>query len=51
MPPRQESQMSTVQSSELLGVIEEALVRHRAFGDSAYILDQLQVYNKRRLNT
>ncbi len=38
------------QPSELLGTIEEALVQHRAFGDSAYILSQLEVSFKRRLN-
>lgn len=41
--------MSTLQSSELLEVIEEALVRHRIFGDSAYILEQFQASSKRRL--
>lgn len=41
--------MTTLQSSELLGVLEEALVRHRVFGESAYILEQFQASSKRRL--
>jgi predicted O-methyltransferase YrrM len=42
--------MPTLQSLDLLGVIEEALVRHRPFGDSTYILDQFQFCSKRRLS-
>ncbi|CAD6556838.1 tRNA 5-hydroxyuridine methyltransferase [Paraburkholderia kirstenboschensis] len=38
------------EASELLQAVEEALVRHRAFGESAYILEQLQVAYKRRLD-
>jgi hypothetical protein len=38
-----------VQSLEMLGAIEEALAGHQAFGDSAYIRDQLEVVFKRRL--
>jgi predicted O-methyltransferase YrrM len=38
------------QPPELLGAIEHALVKHQAFGDSAYILDQLEVSFRRRLN-
>jgi predicted O-methyltransferase YrrM len=37
-------------SAEFLGAIEDALVRHRAFGDSAYIVGQLEVAFKRRLD-
>lgn len=36
-------------SPELLAVIEEALVKHQAFGDSDYILGQLEVAFVRRL--
>jgi predicted O-methyltransferase YrrM len=38
-----------VYSSELLKTVEEALTEHKAFGDSAYILEQLEVTFKRRL--
>jgi predicted O-methyltransferase YrrM len=41
--------MPTLQSSELLEVIQEALVRNRPFGDSGYILEQFQSCSKRRL--
>ena len=37
-------------SAEFLGAIEEALVQHRAFGDSDYIREQLEVAFRRRLN-
>jgi predicted O-methyltransferase YrrM len=36
-------------SSELLHVIEEGLAGHRAFGDSAYILDRFHHCSRRRL--
>lgn len=39
----------TTPAAEVLAVIEEALVRHRAFGDSAYIVGQLEVAFLRRL--
>lgn len=39
----------TTPTAEILGVIEEALVKHRAFGDSDYILEQLEVAFIRRL--
>jgi predicted O-methyltransferase YrrM len=39
-----------LQSQELLGAIEQALVTNRPFGDSAYILEQLEVSHKRRLH-
>jgi|GEM_PF-785283 Predicted O-methyltransferase len=38
-----------VQSTEFLDAIEEALVQHKAFGDSAYIITQLEVAHRRRL--
>lgn len=41
--------MQNSQYLELLGAIEEALVSHRAFGDSAYILNQFQFCSERRL--
>jgi predicted O-methyltransferase YrrM len=41
--------MSTSPSAQLLGVVEEALVGHRAFGDSAYILDRFNFCSSRRL--
>jgi predicted O-methyltransferase YrrM len=41
--------MATLQSTELLGVLEEALVGHRVFGDSAYILEQYEASAERRL--
>jgi predicted O-methyltransferase YrrM len=37
------------ESSQMLGAIEEALVGHKAFGDSTYICNQLQVTFERRL--
>src|SRR5258708_15080259 len=37
------------QNPELLGAIEQALVEHRPFGDSAYVLNQLEVTFKRSL--
>ena len=40
---------SDVQAPELLAGVEQALVEHRAFGDSVYILRQLEVSFKRRL--
>jgi predicted O-methyltransferase YrrM len=42
--------MPTLPSAQLLEVVEEALVRHRAFGDSAYILDQFNFCSNRRLS-
>ncbi|NML43200.1 hypothetical protein HHL11_05520 [Ramlibacter sp. G-1-2-2] len=39
----------TTPTPEVLAVIEEALVQHRAFGDSAYIVGQLEVAFLRRL--
>jgi predicted O-methyltransferase YrrM len=41
--------MATIEAESLLGVIEEALVSHRAFGDSEYILAEFQTSCKRRL--
>lgn len=38
-----------LQSTELLTAIEEVLVQHKAFGDSAYIREQLEVAFRRRL--
>jgi predicted O-methyltransferase YrrM len=38
-----------VQSTELLNAIEDALVHHNAFGDDVYILGQLEVAFRRRL--
>jgi len=37
------------QSLEMLAAIEQALVRHQPFGNSAYILEQLNIVSKRRL--
>jgi hypothetical protein len=41
--------MSEMQSPDLFGVIEDVLVSHPAFGDSAYIQDQFHVCQMRRL--
>jgi len=35
---------------DVLDAVETALVRHRAFGDSTYIRDQLAVAYRRRLH-
>jgi len=42
--------MGQRQSLEVLGAIEQALAQHPAFGDSTYILDQLQLCLEGRLN-
>ena len=42
--------MATAHTLELLTAVEAALVENRPFGDSAYILDQLETTFKRRLN-
>jgi predicted O-methyltransferase YrrM len=42
--------MGQRQSLEVLAAIEQGLARHPVFGDSTYILDQLQVCLGRRLN-
>jgi predicted O-methyltransferase YrrM len=39
----------TAQGLEIAGVIEEALAKHPAFGDSDYILDQLESVSIKRL--
>jgi predicted O-methyltransferase YrrM len=41
--------MATTEAANLLGVVEEALVSHHAFGDSEYILAGFQASCKRRL--
>jgi predicted O-methyltransferase YrrM len=41
--------VSKVQSSELLEVVEEALVEHPVFGDSDYIVERFEASSKRRL--
>lgn len=41
--------MTALHSPEFLRTIEEGLAGHRAFGDSAYILDQFQTSSQRRL--
>src|SRR5438128_5025033 len=42
--------METIQPLEMLETIETILAQHRAFGNSDYIHEQLQVSYKRRLN-
>lgn len=46
---RVRARMITLQPPELLKVVEEALARHRAFGDSAYILEQFRLCSEQRL--